>query len=102
MPILYDEDIYPQEDFWWRIPGVIADAGGGSESVVTGGTVEYEVFRNGVSQGPKAPMTYSAARRGMWEVKVRAPTTAGTYELRATFVTAFGRGEVRDTFTVTA
>ena len=102
MPVLNDEPIYANEDFWWRIPGVIVDAGSGDEDVVTGGTVEYELFRNGVSQGPAAPMTYSTAQRGMWEAKVRAPATAGTYELRATFALAAGVGEVRDTFTVTA
>ena len=105
MPVAADTVIYPNETFWWRIPGVVLDAGTNQEIVLTTAqspTFTYLIYKDGQPQGSPAPVTASATSRGTWEVKVTAPAVAGVYELRATIITAAGRGEVRDTFTVTA
>jgi hypothetical protein len=101
MPLPDGEYLYPSETFTWRVPRIVVDG-----DIVDDNTMmifEYEVVdANGNSVSPTAPMEHSERRRGTWEARVAAPTTAGTYSIVATLSSAAGIGRIKDTFTVTA
>jgi hypothetical protein len=106
MGVLFDgEPVYPGESFWYTIPrAVVFD--GTARQVLTPDNPPTTFFAQIVAlegaQGNESPvnMAYVPARKGSWTARLTAPNDSGEYMVQAVALKSGGRGEWRDTFTV--